>query len=363
MNMRPQLDNESRAADVALRLDNVVRRYPGNITIGPVSLTAHQGEFISLLGPSGCGKTTLLRSIAGFETITSGAIQLRGKDVANLPAHRRNVGLVFQNYSLFPHLTAFQNVAFGLRLQKVSAKEISRRVSTALAVVGLSGVDDRRPSQLSGGQQQRVAIARSLVLEPQILLLDEPLSNLDLKLRIQMRQELRNLQRRLNTTFVYVTHDQTEALAMSDRIAVLSAGQVVQFGTPKDIYSRPRTRFVADFIGGANLVRAKVACVEPTPMACFSGGGLYPLEARAELVAGREYWTAIRPEDIQLTVSDDSHFSGKVLSSTYLGDRTEFEVELAGETVIRAAGRGVVSEGERVSLKLAPEATAVVVEE
>src|SRR5438093_9873671 len=217
-----------------------------------------EGEFFSLLGPSGCGKTTTLRCIAGFETLSEGAIALGGRRLDDRPPHRRDVGLVFQNYALFPHLTVFDNVAFGLRLRKVDKAAIERRVGQMLDLVDLPSLGARYPAQLSGGQQQRVAIARSLVLEPSLLLFDEPLSNLDLKLRIQMRYELKSLQRRLGKTAIYVTHDQTEALALSDRIAVLSHGRIEQIGTPGEIYERPASTFVAEFIGSSNLVVARI---------------------------------------------------------------------------------------------------------
>jgi len=352
---------EQSSGAVALRLKNVVKTYARSVTIGPVSLDVGAGEFISLLGPSGAGKTTLLRCVAGFETISEGAIELNGSDVSSLPAHRRNVGLVFQNYSLFPHLSVFNNVAFGLKLRHVAKAEIETRVASALAAVKLEGVEERRPSELSGGQQQRVAIARSLVLEPSILLLDEPLSNLDLKLRVQMRQELRNLQRRVGTTFIYVTHDQTEAMAMSDRIVVLSAGKVVQVGTPEDIYRRPATRFVADFIGGANLVSGRVVSLEPGRL---QGSGGIPFDARlpAGAAIGDSVTVAIRAEDIGI-VPDiaDSHFAGTVISTTFLGDRYEVEVETADGTIVRANTATAAAPGSRVGLLVVSSSAAVAV--
>jgi ABC-type Fe3+/spermidine/putrescine transport system ATPase subunit len=240
----------------SLELRDVVRDYGKGARVGPVSFTADPGLFVSLLGPSGCGKTTLLRCIAGFEPVDDGTLIIDGHSVADIPAHRRGIGLVFQSYALFPHLTVAENVAFGLRLRRVPRAERGKRIEAALQTVGLAHLADRLPSQLSGGQQQRVAIARSIVLEPSIMLLDEPLSNLDYKLRLQMRKELHSLQRRLGMTFVFVTHDQSEALALSDRIIVLSAGKVEQIGTPAEVYRKPRSYFVADFIGGSNLLKA-----------------------------------------------------------------------------------------------------------
>src|ERR1700730_13763169 len=217
---------------VELEVCELTKRYSPQVSVGPISFEVYEGEFFSLLGPSGCGKTTTLRCIAGFEGLSQGSIKLHGKRLDDKPPHRRDVGLVFQNYALFPHLTVFDNIAFGLRLRKVDKVLIGRRVAQMLELVDLPNVAARYPAQLSGGQQQRVAIARSLVLEPSLLLFDEPLSNLDFKLRIQMRYELRDLQTRLGKTAVYVTHDQTEALALSDRIAVLSQGRIEQVGSP-----------------------------------------------------------------------------------------------------------------------------------
>ncbi|MBV9202896.1 MAG: ABC transporter ATP-binding protein, partial [Alphaproteobacteria bacterium] len=216
---------------IELEVHALIKRYSPQISVGPISFEVQEGEFFSLLVPSGCGKTTTLRCIAGFEALTAGSISLHGERLEDKPPHRRDVGLVFQNYALFPHLTVFDNVAFGLRLRRLGKAEIAERVGRVLQLVDLAGMAVRFPAQLSGGQQQRVAIARSLVLEPRILMFDEPLSNLDFKLRIQMREELRNLQRRLGKTSIYVTHDQTEALALSDRIAVLSHGRIEQIGT------------------------------------------------------------------------------------------------------------------------------------
>src|SRR5438067_4233783 len=243
---------------VELEVCELTKRYSPQVTVGPISFEVREGEFFSLLGPSGCGKTTTLRCIAGFESLDEGSIRLRGERLDDKPPHRRDVGLVFQNYALFPHLSVFDNVAFGLRLRRIAKAEMRERIDRALQLVELAGLGQRFPAQLSGGQQQRIAIARSLVLEPQILMFDEPLSNLDLKLRIQMRGELRRLQRRLGKTSIYVTHDQTEALALSDRIAVLSQGHIEQIGSPSEIYESPETAFVADFIGSSNIMEATV---------------------------------------------------------------------------------------------------------
>jgi len=267
-----------------LEICGLVKRYSPQVTVGPISFDVRPGEFFSLLGPSGCGKTTTLRCIAGFESLSEGLIRLAGERLDDKPPHRRDVGLVFQNYALFPHLSVFDNIAFGLRLRRVAKLEMRERVERALQLVELAGLGERFPAQLSGGQQQRVAIARSLVLEPQILMFDEPLSNLDLKLRIQMRDELRSLQRRLGKTSIYVTHDQTEALALSDRIAVLSHGHIEQIGTPAEIYEQPATAFVAEFIGSSNLFSARIV-EHGAPGAIVETGPVPPALRRSEGLA------------------------------------------------------------------------------
>jgi putative spermidine/putrescine transport system ATP-binding protein len=267
------------------------------MAVDAVTLDIAAGEFFSLLGPSGCGKTTSLRMIAGFEHPDSGRVHVGGRDITDLPVHRRDMGMVFQSYALFPHRTVAENVAFGLRMREVPKPEIERRVAAALAQVALTGFETRKPGQLSGGQQQRVALARALVVEPPVLLCDEPLGALDRKLRQQMQFELKELQKRLGVTLVFVTHDQEEALAMSDRIAVMNGGRVEQVGTPTEIYERPRTRFVADFIGEINILE---------------GGG--PLRA-------------LRPEKIRLVAPDGARLAGMVETANYLGGSTLLRVQ------------------------------------
>lgn len=237
----------------ALRLESLGKRFGATVAVDSIDLNVSEGEFVTLLGPSGCGKTTTLGLVAGFTTPTQGRIFLRGKSVAGLPPFRRDVGVVFQDYALFPHMSAQENVAFGLAMRHVAKAERERRVKEALDLVQLAGLGERRPLELSGGQRQRVALARAMVIRPTLLLLDEPLSNLDLKLREEMRVEIAGLQRRLGITTLFVTHDQGEALAMSDRIAVMNAGRIEQTGTPSDIYERPASRFVAEFIGRMNF--------------------------------------------------------------------------------------------------------------
>ncbi len=289
----------------AIRLQEVTKTFDGKvIAVDAVTLDIEAGEFFSLLGPSGCGKTTSLRMIAGFEFPDKGRVHVGGQDITDVPVHRRDMGMVFQSYALFPHRTVVENVAFGLRMRDVARPEIDRRVAAALAQVALTGLEDRRPGQLSGGQQQRVALARALVVEPRVLLCDEPLGALDRKLRQQMQFELKELQRRLGVTLVFVTHDQEEALAMSDRIAVMNAGRVEQVGSPTEIYEQPRTRFVADFIGEINL---------------FDEGG----RARA-----------LRPEKIRLVAAAGARLSGVVETANFLGGATLYRVRADGRTFL-----------------------------
>jgi spermidine/putrescine transport system ATP-binding protein len=273
----------------------------GEITaVDNINLQISDGEFFSLLGPSGCGKTTTLRMIAGFEQPTVGEIYLHGRPVAGIPAHKRPVNTVFQNYALFPHMTIWQNVAFGLEMKKVPKDEINRRVGEALELVQLGGMGERKPKQLSGGQQQRVALARALVNHPEVLLLDEPLGALDLKLRKEMQFELKQIQERLGITFIYVTHDQEEALTMSDRIAVMNAGKVQQIGTPREIYEHPKNRFVADFIGETNFVPAKVKEIEQFVTLDIGSVEVLGAADNRSLSIGQHVTLAIRPEKINL---------------------------------------------------------------
>ena len=279
-----------------IKLDDVTKTFDGRVrAVDGVTLDIAAGEFFSLLGPSGCGKTTSLRMIAGFELPDTGRVHVAGRDITDLAVHKRDMGMVFQSYALFPHRTVAENVAFGLRMREVPRPDIERRVKAALAQVALAGLEERKPGQLSGGQQQRVALARALVVEPPVLLCDEPLGALDRKLRQQMQFELKELQKRLGVTLVFVTHDQEEALAMSDRIAVMNHGKVEQVGAPTEIYERPRTRFVADFIGEINILE--------------EGG-----RARA-----------LRPEKIRL-VSDGARASGTVETANFLGGSTLLRV-------------------------------------
>src|SRR6266446_6861792 len=330
---------------VELEVCALTKRYSPQVSVGPISFEVYQGEFFSLLGPSGCGKTTTLRCIAGFERLSQGSIRLHGARLDDKPPHRRDVGLVFQNYALFPHLTVFDNIAFGLRLRRLAKSEIADRVGRVLQLVDLAEMAARFPMQLSGGQQQRVAIARSLILEPRILMFDEPLSNLDFKLRLQMRDELKRLQRRLGKTTIYVTHDQTEALVLSDRIAVLSHGHIEQIGTPDEIYERPATSFVAEFIGSSNLLPAMIVERGEREVIVETERGLRLRSADdgGSAGGGTEVAVLIRPERIQMKAPGlggtrgHNRFPARIVAVTYLGDDLRLDLELATGQVLQGA--------------------------
>src|SRR3990172_1317576 len=293
-------------AAVGIRIEGLTKRYAHRIkgevyAARDVSLAVEPGEFVTLLGPSGCGKTTTLRMIAGFEHPDAGRVYIGEQDVTELMANRRNIGFVFQNYALFPHLSVFENVAYGLRVQGRTGAEIGRAATEVLALVGLPGYERQFPNQLSGGEQQRVALARAIVIRPRVLLFDEPLSNLDAKLRVHMRGEIRELQKTLSITAVYVTHDQEEAMAVSDRIAVMNQGTVVQEGTAEDLYHRPATEFVAQFIGRVNLLTARVVGVAPDGVEVEAAGRRLRLHGgRTGLAPGAGGRLGIRPDIVEL---------------------------------------------------------------
>jgi len=305
-------------------IKNAVKRYGDFTALSDVSLHIKEGEFFTLLGPSGCGKTTLLRMIAGFNSIEGGDFYFGDKRINDVPAHKRDIGMVFQNYAIFPHLTVEENVAYGLKARGVKKSEIDGRVKEALDLVQILPLAKRKPSELSGGQQQRVALARAFVIEPSVLLMDEPLSNLDAKLRVQMRSIIKKLQRRLGITTIYVTHDQEEALAISDRIAVMNQGKVMQIGSPREIYAKPENPFVAGFIGVSNFLNCEVN-------KCDAGSARVSIKGELDVdIPVRKNYTgraqiSARPEQLFF---DEAGMPGKVLFSTFLGDFIEYEVAL-----------------------------------
>jgi spermidine/putrescine transport system ATP-binding protein len=330
----------------AIELVGVAKKFTsrhGTVTaVDTIDLAIGEGEFFSLLGPSGCGKTTTLRMIGGFEEPTSGQILLHGQDVVGVPPNRRDVNVVFQSYALFPHMSVYDNVAFGLERKHVDKRSIKQRVDEMLELVQLDAKANRRPRELSGGQQQRVALARALVNRPRALLLDEPLAALDLKLRQAMQIELKRIQREVGITFVFVTHDQNEALTMSDRLVVMNAGRIEQLGAPRDVYERPRTRFVAGFIGTSNIITGKVASMDGSTAVLDTGADetLTVADAsRAGAVAGGDLDITVRPEKIALSEqrpgSGRCAIRGRVTEVVYLGTATQYEITALGGTELR----------------------------
>jgi spermidine/putrescine transport system ATP-binding protein len=350
----------------AISLDRVGKRFGRISAVREVTVTIGEGEFFSLLGPSGCGKTTTLRMIAGFETPDEGRILLQGNDVTSVSPNRRPVNMVFQHYALFPHLSIYDNVAFGLKVKGVPRAEHGERVREMLRVVSLAGLERRRPRQLSGGQQQRVALARALVNRPAALLLDEPLGALDVKLRKQMQLELKRIQTELGTTFVYVTHDQEEALAMSDRIAVMNGGVVEQLGSPREIYEHPQTPFVADFIGSLNALQLTVdELVGVYAVIRLGENERIVVRADSDLRTGDSIRVAVRPERVQIapvgSPADEraSRLEGTIAEIVYLGMYTQFHVDTrAGRVVSNRLADDLVNPlepGSRVALSWEPE--------
>lgn len=323
----------------AITLEHVVKSFGDFTALHDVGFDIADNEFFTLLGPSGCGKTTLLRLIAGFESLSTGRIQLYGEEIEKLPPSDRPINTVFQNYALFPHMSVAENVGFGLRMLGWSRSDIDQRVTEMIETVRLGEFVDRRPSQLSGGQQQRVALARAIAPRPRLLLLDEPLSALDLKLRQQMRVELKQLQRDTGITFVFVTHDQEEALSMSDRIAVMSAGHVQQIGSPADVYGAPHNRFVANFVGETNFLEASVELVDGERLQCRAGSDTL-LEARTNtsVAVAQSGVVSLRPEHLSLhrQPPEGEHLSGHLTDTSYLGTDTRYEITLGDDTVITA---------------------------
>jgi spermidine/putrescine transport system ATP-binding protein len=363
--------------DVDVRLERVTKQFNETVAVDDLSLDIWRGEFFSLLGPSGCGKTTTLRMIGGFEEPTSGTIYLADKDVTGLPPYKRNVNTVFQNYALFPHLNIYENVAFGLRRRKVADPEIKTQVSEMLELVELPGFEQRKPTMLSGGQQQRVALARALINHPQVLLLDEPLGALDLKLRKQMQIELKRIQTEVGITFIYVTHDQEEAMTMSNRIAVMRAGRIEQLGDPESLYERPETAFVAGFLGVSNLLEGEVAGHEGGMIAIRLSDGTL-IRAPAGNNGQRQVRLGIRPEKLRVVAAGDGQqtaaaadlnaVEGTVLDASYIGVSTQYLVETRdghrmtayAQNLETAGVAEALADGQKVRLTWQPRHTFVI---
>jgi len=326
----------SQSMSSAVSLKAITRRFGDVLALDAIDLDIAEGEFFAMLGPSGSGKTTCLRVIAGFEQPSSGALTIFGQRAESVPPYKRNVNTVFQDYALFPHLNVIDNVAYSLMLRKVARAERYRQAEAALDMVKLAGYGARRPGQLSGGQRQRVALARALVNQPKVLLLDEPLGALDLKLREQMQEELKSLQKRLGITFIFVTHDQGEAMSMADRIAVFNLGKIMQVGTPEDIYLKPASRFVADFVGSSNVLPPD-----------FVG-----------MLTGKPGWASLRPEAVTVTAGAGDGLTGTVVSRSYLGATTRLTVDVAGQRVhaVMPSGPATPDQGAPVRIAFDPSA-------
>lgn len=360
------IDGGVLLAQYMVQLKNITKSFDEVKAVSNISLNIKEGEFLTLLGPSGCGKTTTLRMIAGFERPTSGDILINGKKVDNVEPYNRTVNTVFQSYSLFPHMNVYDNVAFGLKMKKVKKAEITERVQKALQLVQLDDYGNRKPAQLSGGQQQRIAIARAIVNNPQVLLLDEPLGALDLKLRKQMQLELKHLQQTLNITFIYVTHDQEEALTMSDRIVIMNAGHIEQIGVPTEIYEQPATRFVADFIGETNIIEGKITgFTEEFASVQFNNQNIQ-IPNNGEYKVNDHISMSIRPENAIIhTVKKDLPIvlSGKITDKIYVGSSTKAVVEFSGgEKFLINQTNGVldgIGENREIYVSWPPESAVI----
>jgi len=339
-----------------LEFNSVTLGYGDFVAVSNVSLTAPSGSFVALLGPSGCGKTTLLRSVAGLVEPVSGEIRINGRSVNDIPVHRRNIGMVFQNYALFPHKTVAANIGFGLKYKGLPKDKIRQRVAEALELVRLPHVAERYPSELSGGQQQRIAIARAIVTEPDVLLLDEPLSALDANLRAEMRAEIRYLQKKTGITTVFVTHDQEEALSLADMVVIMRQGQIVQAGTPEDVYRAPQTRFAAEFLGNANIVPGRVVDVTAARTVTDIAGIRCEIPGALKVTTGQQIQAVIRSNRIGIEplAANGLSSSAKVAERTFFGDKISYIVEAAGTrlTVVRSSEKAILAEGAAVKVTL-----------
>lgn len=355
-----------------LTLENVTKVFSARGGVGEVtavnnfSLQIEKGELITLLGPSGCGKTTTLRMIAGFEFPTSGNIILDGKEIGPLPPHKRDMSMVFQSYAIFPHLNVFENVAYGLNVKRLPKNVIKERVNKVLDLVHLEGYGDRAPTQLSGGQQQRIALARALIMEPKVLLMDEPLSNLDAKLREEMRTEIRRIQKEMNITSVYVTHDQIEAMTLSDRIVIMDQGYIQQIGTPMDVYRYPQSKFVANFIGRANFIPAKVISKNGKKLEVDVFGKVLNVECGDQAYnKGNPVTLIARPEMLKIKKSGET-FDGVIRRAAYLGNCIEYDIEVAGQLFTGVEYdpnvRTMFTEGEQVTFGIVDNCVQVLPE-
>lgn len=343
---------------VAITVDNVTKRYGNKTVIDGLSLNIEAGEFFTLLGPSGCGKTTLLRMIIGFNSIEGGEIRINDKVINNIPVNKRNMGMVFQNYAIFPHMSVKENVAFGLKKKKLSKAEIEKKVDEILKVVKIEEFKDRMPDQLSGGQQQRVALARAIVTYPQVLLMDEPLSNLDAKLRVEMRNAIKDIQQQIGITTVYVTHDQEEALSVSDRIAIMESGKIKQIGSPRKIYERPENIFVSNFIGTSNTLDGKIKKDAGNTYIDLGNGYKEKIDNLVEHISDHlQVKLSVRPQDFIITKNETS-IKGIVKGSMFLGINTHYFIELLDGSIIEAIedvdAVGIIPNGTNVNLNIKP---------
>lgn len=352
---------------VAISIENVVKRFGKDTIINGLSLDIRPGEFFTLLGPSGCGKTTLLRMIIGFNSIEGGEIKVDQKTINNIPTNKRNMGMVFQNYAIFPHMSVRDNVAYGLKNRKVPAAQIESQVDEILKIVKIDHLKNRMPAKLSGGQQQRVALARAIVIRPEVLLMDEPLSNLDAKLRVEMRNAIKKIQQQVGITTVYVTHDQEEALAVSDRIAVMNGGVIQQIDTPKNIYQRPANLFVSTFIGLSNILPGTVAVRDGRPFVQMQDYAVSMEELNGEVRDGQNVKVSVRPEEFIINRAEESGIPGTVKSSVFLGITTHYFVELESGQEIEVIQNSdifdIIPDGAKIRLAVQPQKINVYTED